>query len=614
MEEDQERGRQMKRSIEHVRGIRWLGVFSLLLVMAGVSASAAEPKPRKIYGHYMGCFVAGTGAIQYHACEGLGVMGCPKSAQDPDPFKRNLAEFAAKSFGGTYRNFGLSPYASKLSLEQAADLEIRRAMRIGLDGFTFDVWSGDDACMKLIDAMFAICESNKFPFELAITLDSSCIKDDMPELRGYTGNKWVRSVKWLLDKHGKSPNLARRDGKPLIMGYQSIWPAYEAKLWPRAKAKLGGEPAPATIKAEVGKLQACEEGWNLIADAYDDMEKAIGQPIYWQFDMFAMFHGAQGVTEETRIRAGRILAKRFPALGSFMWEGEMNKLADTVIEAGAEWSPPMKLQYENFGWYQVASPGTDYMRSDWKSARKRSTLLQFITWNDYHENTNLSPGYNTRYTHYDLTGWFIRWWKTGEQPKPDHDQVYIYSHKYAHGTKMYPFRAQTRTDNVIEVVSILTAPAKLRMPGRDQEWDAPAGYSFHQAPLTPGPVTVELLRDGKVLKRLEHPEPVSDRPFRQDTGKTCWSTEEESNWRKDFGDKTPMFVYSEYGDIDKDGLPNWFEMFWFGKFGDMSTAGCCPDAKADPGRTGKTLLQHYLDQTDPTKGAAPSQPALGKGK
>jgi hypothetical protein len=45
------------------------------------------------------------------------------------------------------------------------------------------------------------------------------------------------------------------------MGYQSIWPAYETKLWPRAKAKLGGEATQDAIKAEVGKPQNCD--WSI---------------------------------------------------------------------------------------------------------------------------------------------------------------------------------------------------------------------------------------------------------------------------------------------------------------------------------------------------------------
>jgi hypothetical protein len=269
----------------------------------------------------------------------------------------------------------------------------------------------------------------------------------------------------------------------------------------------------------------------------------------------------------------------------------------------------MKLQYENYGWLQIASPGMDWIRSDWQRARDwPSTLIQLITWNDYHENTNLSPGINTRYAYYDLMGYFIKWWKTGKEPAPgDHDRVYIFSHKYTNTARIFPFKARTRADNVIEVLTILPSPAKMRMPGRNAEWDAPSGMSYKQVPLTAGPVVAELVRDGKVAIRLASPEPVSDRPFRQDTGKVGWSTEELRNWKADFGDSEPMYVYSEYGDADGDGLPNWFEMLYFGKFGDMSTATCA-DPAADPDGDGKTNLQEYLDQTDPTSAATPKAP------
>jgi hypothetical protein len=93
---------------------------------------------------------------------------------------------------------------------------------------------------------------------------------------------------------------------------------------------------------------------------------------------------------------------------------------------------------------------------------------------------------------------------------------------------------------------------------------------------------------------------VSDRPFRQDTGKVGVSTEDRSLWAEDFGKDEPFFDYSEYGDADGDGLPNWFEMLWYGKFGIMKTAtGASPNAGS--GRSGKTNLEHYRDQTNPFK-------------
>jgi hypothetical protein len=490
-----------------------------------------------------------------------------------------------------------------MTVRDSAALEIDRAMRIGIDGFTFDAWAGGEDAMKLLDAMFDICERKKLNFELTITLDSSCIDSNSPSLRGYPGNGWEKTVRWLLDRHGDSPNLARRDGKVLIMGYQSVWPG-AWRIEQHVKRTMP-DATEAKQKREINRLRSCEEGWQIIVDAYREIEANVGQPIYWEFCLYAFFEGVAPKPQRgTIVRAAKFLAKHFPAIGSYFWEGAVPEIARTVIDAGAEWSHPMKLQYENYGYYQNSSPGLDWVRGDWEYARTfPSTLIQHITWNDYHENTNLSPGYNTRYAFYDLMGEFIREWKTGEAPASDRDKIYIFSHKYAHGTPMFPFKALTRADNEIEIVTILPRPATLRAPGRktvdgESEWEAPAGMSFKRLPLTPGPVAVELVRDGKVEIRLESPEPVSDRPFRQDTGKVAISTECARHWAADFGAGEPFFNYSEYGDADGDGLPNWFEMLWYGKFGDMRTATDA-DADADPAGTGKTNLQHYLDQTDP---------------
>jgi hypothetical protein len=569
---------------------------------------SAETRNRKIFGHYMGSFAAGSGAIQYHATTGIESMNPPANilaesrlAGTPRPL---LGDWAKTSVGGEYRNFALTPQNRTLSVREAAELEIRRAMRIGLDGFTFDAWAGDKKARDLLDVMFDICETEKLPFELAITLDTSTMNSTDGDLVAYDGNVWEKTIKWLLDKHGDSPNLARRDGKVLIMGYQSAWPGRFA-ITQHVKRTMPDATA-AQQKAEANRLRVTEEGWRLIADTYRKMEKNIGRPIYWEFCLNAFFEGVPNVPSGTIVKAAAFLAKEFPAMGMFLWEGPVPDIARAVLDAGAEWSHPMKLQYENFGWAQTASPGLNWLRGDWKQARTMpSTLIQQITWNDYHEATNLSPGYNTRYAYYDIMGEFIRWWKTGVEPASDRDKVYIFSHKYAAGSKMFPFRAKSRAGNFIEVVTILPAPATLRMPGRktvdgESKWVAPAGLSYKQFPLTPGPVSVELSRRGEVSVHLKSSEPVSDRPFRQDTGKVGVSTEDRRLWAEDFGKDEPYFSYSEYGDADGDGLPNWFEMLWYGKFGSMKTATNA-DPNAVPLGTGKTNLQHFRDQTNPFK-------------
>jgi hypothetical protein len=286
-------------------------------------------------------------------------------------------------------------------------------------------------------------------------------------------------------------------------------------------------------------------------------------------------------------------------------------MAAAVKAAGAEWSEPMFFQYENIGWGgNRISTGWDILRDRWKHARDNgSTLIQFVTWNDYTENTCLAPAYETRYTVLDLNAYFVQWWKTGKEPVPDHDRVYLSYRKYPKGAKLYPFQPkQGDAGGVIEVVTILPTPARMRLVDREAEWDAPAGMSHRQFPNTPGPVIAELLRNGKVVTRQESPEPITDRPYREQNGMTCYSTEFARHWKADFGDAKPL-LQGEYADDDGDGLPNWFEMYWFGKFLDYTTTTAAkPDA--DPDGDGRSNLQEYLDRTDPTTKDTAASPAM----
>jgi hypothetical protein len=313
----------------------------------------------------------------------------------------------------------------------------------------------------------------------------------------------------------------------------------------------------------------------------------------------------------------------------------MEDIARVVREAGAEWSGPGGMhQKENLlpGGGEVFMPrGTEWLRGVWTGMiRDEATLIQLITWNDYTENTNLAPAYNTRYAIYDLTGYFIDWWRKGGVPAPDRDRVYLTYAKYAKDAPSWPFRIGMRSDRALEVLTILTAPATVRLPGRGLEYEAPAGLHAEQFPITPGAVVAEVVRSGQVAVRLESPEPITDRPFREDNAMVCWSTEEQRHWKADFGDAPPL-LYSEYGDADGDGLPNWFEMYWFSKergfkpkptdddllegtreirysrWLDLSTATFA-DPKADPDGDGRSNLDEYLGRTDPTVPEASDAP------
>ncbi len=547
----------------------------------------APARPRKIYAHFMGCYPVAAAATAHHR------------AHDP-PRTRHEGERQFDRGGDRWRNWPLVPDGIRLSLEEAADLDIRRAIRGGLDGFAVDAWAGRDDAKAYLSAMFAVAEAKDYPFELTICIDAGGLEHG------------TAAVKWLLDHHGNSPKLARRDGRPLVFGYLSVFPGFRHGASVLAKQPGNADKDPKEL-AKDPWLRTTREGWAILAQAQREMEKAAGQPIFWHYGMGAFFHQTprQHWNHETLLDAATFMAGEFDAVGEFLG-GAQDNIAEAVRAAGAEWSQPMYYQYENLFWGGNRIPrGSSILRRQWEAARRnQSTLIQFVTWNDYTENTHLAPAYETRYAVLDLNRHFIEWWKTGKEPRPQRDKLYLFFRKYPVDAQIYPFQPiQKESDGVIEVLSILTKPGVLRLPGRNAEWRAPAGLSWQHFPVTPGALKVELLRRNwygrrHVVLSLESPESITDRPFRQTNSLGAISTEFERHWQADFGDAPPV-RRGLYADDDGDGLPNWFEMYWFGKFLDWGTAtGAEPGA--DPDSDGKTNLEEYRSRTDPT--LAPADP------
>jgi len=567
---------------------------------------------KTVFAHYMGCYPAGTGATRHHRTNAGDAMRHERS----DDVNRR---------GGRFRNFPLLPWDPNLTLEESADLEIRRAMRIGIDGFAVDAWAGGDGAKEVMDALLRVAEEKDYPFEITICLDPAC------------GAHPVATVREVLERWGDSPKLARRNGKPLIFGYFS-----HAFAMGTLRNEIDLRLPEHERDDAVYRLRTTELGWHLIGQTFRRAEEQVGQPIFYHYDLIYFFHpmNRELVQPGMLTQAAGAIARHVPALGSFGrygFHGNAEDVAAAVREAGAEWGGAGGMhQKENLPHELFMPRGTEWLRSVWADKRRdEATLVQLITWNDYTENTNIAPAYNTRYTIYDLTGYFIDWWRNGEPPTVERDRVYLTYAKYPKDAEAWPFSIQARRDRVLEVLTILTAPATVHLPGRDIRYEAPAGLHVEQFPIVPGPVIAELIRADAVTLRLESPEPITDRPFREDNAMVCFSTEFDRHWQADFGDEPPL-LYSEYGDFDGDGLPNWFEMYWFNqhRFDPASVADVDPlqleepephpvtrwpdmrtatlvDAQATPNPDGRTNLESYQKRMDPT---LPAVPELGGGR
>lgn len=91
------------------------------------------------------------------------------------PKLRHDAPSLQQAFGGRSRGVPLLPDGVKgLMAEQSADLEIRRAMRAGMDGFAFDVLPAtEDRAFACMDAMFKVAEEKDYPFPITFCLDNA---------------------------------------------------------------------------------------------------------------------------------------------------------------------------------------------------------------------------------------------------------------------------------------------------------------------------------------------------------------------------------------------------------------------------------------------------------
>jgi hypothetical protein len=170
-------------------------------MLAGdLAARPAEDRPKKIYAHCMACYPV---AAMATACQ---------RANDAHRIRHDgTGQFDA--IGDRWRNWPLVPDGMRLTLEANADLEIRRALRGGIDGFFVDAWAGGDNARKVFDALFQVAEAKDYPFEISICIDNSCLPGADPL------QATAAAIRDVLNKHGKSPKLARRDGKPLVAGY-----------------------------------------------------------------------------------------------------------------------------------------------------------------------------------------------------------------------------------------------------------------------------------------------------------------------------------------------------------------------------------------------------------
>ena len=540
-----------------------------LFLLAGV-AWAVRGEERKFFAHYMGCFPATSGWV----AQSMAKSACLTNA------------VGWESFGGAgWLNRPLAPFGFSQSDEADAALEVRRAMRAGLDGFAVDAWAGQKGARRRFEQLLRAAEPYGGRFQVTVCLDAAC------HTAGYAKDvpMWQRFADTVNDvlRFRDSPAFATFEGRPLVFSYHS--------------------------RFVVGRGPEAE-----IAAAWTKFRGAVPADVFLAGDIDYLVKWGDAAVD--RSAAVRFAARHFDALGGFLgveggW-GLDPLVAETTKACGRVWSQPMVYQYQNPRGALIASRGLDRLADNWENARRTgSRLIQFVTWNDYGEETTLAPSYQSGYTLTRLCRHWADWWRSGVEPTPEEDEVHVVFRRTVDWQReSWPYSSRVfgaLPEPVLEVVTLLREPGRVQVENYGA-YAAPKGLFRRQFPLKTGPVAAHVTRATAVgettVCRVSAPEQVSDRRWREDYLNVAFGSNFDREWERDFPGAKPL-RWSEMGDADGDGLPNWFEMVYFGRWPRMETATVA-DPCADPDGDGATNLKEYRRGTDPTKPDTPYAPGF----
>ena len=153
---------------------------------------------------------------------------------------------------------------------------------------------------------------------------------------------------------------------------------------------------------------------------------------------------------------------------------------------------------------------TDLLRASWmKAIESGADFAHMITWNDYAEGTEFAPSSGSQFLFYDLSAYYIQWYKTGRAPRIVKDAIF-----YCHRTQIFdpakllapndrPFRllGTTPLHNDVEMVAMLTQPATLQieLADRTAELSVAAGVHILKMPANPGRPIFRIMRNGQTI-------------------------------------------------------------------------------------------------------------------
>jgi hypothetical protein len=374
------------------------------------------------------------------------------------------------------------PLEAGLSREEQLVLgreeEIRLARQMGLDGFVVDFFSypADTGGQKYFDqvsfATLQAAERVDPGFKIIPAVYSG--GDDMDPI------KYAQAPVFRIAS--ESPAVMRTaDGKMLI----SMWltERHSAEWWKTVLAELERLGRPAALVTQFNSMNKLEEFAPLVAGMS-----------HWGPRTPRKTGWIAAARKWTPLVVAPVAPHDIRSRGSIFWEAQ------------------------NF----------DTLRRTWQAAIEEGADWVFInTWSDYSEQA-MAPSTAIGFAPYDLSAYYLQWFKMGEPPAITRDVLYYSYRRHhsslepAHGRK-WKVVAEGENREVrdeIELLAFLKEPGQLQIRIGDDVFtkDAPQGVTSFKVPLPRGKAfTPEfaLVREGRtilleagrhaVLDRIEYP-------------------------------------------------------------------------------------------------------------
>lgn len=383
-----------------------------------------------------------------------------------------------RAYGGYFRQrpLGRAPRPEADWMARDIEEDVRRAVALGLDGFSCDVLSDAgytwDRCLLLLDAARRV-DAN---FKIMV----------MPDLYAFGNNRPREQTLKAIRTWAAHPSALRLDDGRLVVSPFNAQ-QQDVAWWTSVLDELCGED----IRVAFVPLF---QNWRKYAKDFAPISEGMSD---W----------------------------------GLRWPGGARALKGDAKEAHGYapiWMSPVAPQdMRPKDWLFWEAGGSEAFRHAWSSAIEGGAdWVHLITWNDYSEASEIAPSSGTQHGFYDLTAYYTAWFKTGAPPPITRD-VLFYFHRTqstdvafdeAKQTKRFAVPHGDAARNEVELLAFLKAPGALEIElnGKTHRMDALSGITSFKVPLAVGRPLFRLRRAGKPVVQVRGDWEIVERVEYQD--------------------------------------------------------------------------------------------------